>query len=287
MEARFLLLEKARAKINLALDVLGKRPDGYHEVDMIMQTVDFCDFLTMNARSDGRIEVRTNALFVPSDERNLAYRAAVALRRKTGYTGGVSIDIDKRIPVAAGLAGGSTDAAAALRGLNQLWQLGLGLDELAEIGAEVGSDVPYCVWGGTALARGRGERIERQPLCPSFWVVLAKPPIAVSTADVYGALQLTSDLRRPDLVAAMAALRSGDLGQLAEATANVLESVTIRQHPEVARLKEQMVKLGGQLVMMSGSGPTVFALVEREQRARRMYTALRSTVKEVYLCQTC
>lgn len=282
-----LWLEKARAKINLALNVLGKRPDGYHEVEMIMQTVDLCDFLTFSDRSDDHIELRTNALYVPTDERNLAYKAADLLRLQTGYRGGVTIDIDKRIPVAAGLAGGSADAAATLRGLNQKWGLGLTLHELAEIGGQIGSDVPFCVYGGTAIARGRGELLEMQPLCKAFWVVLAKPPIAVSTADVYGALHLTQETVRPSLASALMSLQKGDLQGLAQATANVLESVTVAEQPDLARLKEQMIKLGGQVVMMSGSGPTIFALLEREQRARRMYTALRTMWKEVYLCQTC
>ncbi|MCY0876231.1 MAG: 4-(cytidine 5'-diphospho)-2-C-methyl-D-erythritol kinase [Firmicutes bacterium] len=282
-----LWLEKARAKINLALDVRGKRDDGYHEVEMIMQTVDFCDFLTFSDREDDRIEVRTNALYVPTDERNLAFKAADLLRRYAGYKGGVTIEIDKRIPVAAGLAGGSADAAATLRGLNQKWNLGFHLNELAALGATIGSDVPFCVYGGTAVAHGRGEILEPQPLCPSFWVVLAKPQIAVSTADVYGALRLTDDIRRPSIQRALAAVRQGDLQGLSRATANVLESVTCKEHPELVRLKDQMVKLGGQVVLMSGSGPTIFALLEREQRARRMYTALRTMWKEVYLCQTC
>lgn len=282
-----LWLEKARAKINLALDVLGKRDDGYHEVEMIMQTVDFCDFITFSDRTDEIIEIRTNALYVPTDERNLAFKAADLLRRHAGYRGGVTIDIDKRIPVAAGLAGGSADAAATLRGLNQKWGLGYTLAELSELAAAIGSDVPFCVRGGTAIARGRGEVLEPQPLCPSFWVVLAKPPIAVSTADVYGSFRLSDSLRHPSLERALLSLRQGDLHGLSQATANVLESVTIAEQPELARLKEQMVKLGGQVVLMSGSGPTVFALLEREQRARRMYTALRTMWKEVYLCQTC
>jgi len=282
-----MLLEKARAKINLALNVLGKRMDGYHEVDMIMQTVDFCDFLTLSPRVDERIEVRTNAQFVPGDERNLAWRAADALRKATGCRRGALIDIDKRIPVAAGLAGGSADAAAALRGLNQLWGLGLGIDELAQLGASVGSDVPYCVYGGTARCTGRGERVVTQHIGPSCWVVLAKPPISVSTADVYAAFDEHAVRRRPNLDETLQALAVGDFARMAEVTGNVLESVTVEQYPEVARLKEQMVKLGGQMVMMSGSGPTVFALVEREQRARRLYTTLRTSVKEVYLCQTC
>ncbi len=281
-----MVFEKARAKINLTLDVFGKRSDGYHEVEMVMQTVDFCDYLSIGSRMDGRIEVRSNAPFIPLDERNLAFQAADHLRRACGVSYGVSLDIDKRIPVAAGLAGGSTDAAAVLRGLNKLWNLGLSIPELAEIGAQIGSDVPFCVYGGTAIARGRGERIQPLEVAPCFWVILVKPPIAVSTADVYGALQWHDVHRHPDTQAMVQALECGDITQVSHQAVNVLEHVTLTMYPEVSRIKNQLEKLGAQVVLMSGSGPTVFALVERERRAKRIYNEMRSLVKETFLCRT-
>ncbi len=192
---------KAPAKINLSLDVLRKRDDGYHEVEMIMTMVDLADRVDLALRVDGKISVDVSEGFVPSDERNFAYQAAALLKKRFRVRHGVHIYITKRIPVAAGLAGGSSDAAATLKGLNQLWELGLSLDELAELGAEIGSDVSFCVYGGTALATGRGERIEALPSPPPLWVVLAKPPIGVSTKDVYGGLKV--DKAKPGNTKAM------------------------------------------------------------------------------------
>lgn len=282
-----MIFEKARAKINLTLDVLHKRSDGYHEVEMVMQTVDFCDYISLQSSATGKVSVRSNALYIPHDERNLAFRAAQVLRTQLGVHDGVVIDIDKRIPVAAGLAGGSADAAAVLRGLNQLWNLQLSREELCTIGAEVGSDVPFCVVGGTAVVRGRGEYVESLAAHPSFWVVLAKPPVAVSTAEIYAALDMTRIHTHPHAQTMVQALTQGNLRAVANAAGNVLEEVTIRQYPEIAKLKDQIERLGARMALMSGSGPTVFALFEREQRARRVFNTLRRTLKEVYLCQTC
>lgn len=282
-----MVFEKARAKINLTLDVLAKRPDGYHDVEMVMQSVDFCDYISLAPRLDNQIVIRTNVPYIPTDERNLAYKAAHVLRVHMGIFRGVEIDIDKRIPVAAGLAGGSTDAAAVLRGLNHLWQLHLSLKELSQIGEEVGSDVPFCIYGGTAVVRGRGEIVEPVPIRPAFWVVLAKPPLAVSTAEIYGALDVSSIDLHPRAKNMILALRSADVQAIADAAGNVLEPVCSALYPETIRIKEQLVRLGSQVTLMSGSGPTVFGLFEREQRARRVYNTLRTTLKEVYLCQTC
>lgn len=282
------MFEVARAKINLSLDVLGKRTDGYHEVEMVMQTIDLCDHLTLTRRDDDRIQLISTAGFVPTDERNLAFQAASLLAARMDVKGrGVTIHLDKRIPVAAGLAGGSSDAAAVLRGLNKLWELRLSPFELAHIGAEIGSDVPFCVYGGTAVARGRGELLEPLETRPSFWVILAKPALAVSTADVYAALDITAITEHPRAETMVAALREGAIGAVAAALGNVLEIVTFQKHPEVARLKDQMLRLGAQAALMSGSGPTVFGLTEREQRAKRIYNELRRSLKEVYLCHTC
>ncbi len=282
-----MLFEKARAKINMTLDVLHKRSDGYHEVEMVMQTVDFCDYISLQSSATGKISVRSNALYIPHDERNLAHRAAQVLRARLGVRDGVVIDIDKRIPVAAGLAGGSADAAAVLRGLNQLWDLRLSTEELCAIGAEVGSDVPFCVVGGTAVVRGRGENVESLAVHPTFWVVLAKPPLAVSTAEIYAALDMTRIHTHPLAQNMVQALIQGDLAAVAKAAGNVLEEVTVGLYPEIAKLKVQIERLGARMTLMSGSGPTVFALFEREQQARRVFNALRRTMKEVYLCQTC
>ncbi len=184
------LLVKAPAKINLSLDVLHKRPDGYHEVEMIMTTIDLADRIELTLLNQNKIHILSQNRYVPDDSRNLAYQAAQLLKDRFQVEKGVIISIEKTIPVAAGLAGGSSDAAATLRGLNKLWDLGLTIDELAELGSEIGSDVSFCVYGGTALAKGRGEIITRLPAPPTCWVILAKPFIGVSTSEVYRRLNL-------------------------------------------------------------------------------------------------
>lgn len=277
-----MLYVKAPAKINLTLDVLYKRPDQYHEVDMIMTTIDLADRIGLESRADGLIKIISSDRFVPDDERNFAYQAAKLLKDTYGIKEGVSIKIDKDIPIAAGLAGGSSDAAATLRGLNELWKLDLSLDELAEHGAKIGSDVPFCVYGGTARATGRGEQIEKLPAPPNCWVVLAKPKIGVSTADVYGGLKL-DEIKHPNTDQMIQAINKEDYMLLCSSLGNVLESVTFKLHPEVVTIKEQMHRFGADAVLMSGSGPTVFGLVDSETRATRIYNGLRGFCEEVYI----
>lgn len=274
--------EKAPAKINLTLDVIGKRADGYHEVEMVMTMVDLADRIELQTLGSGRLTVASNTGHIPTDERNLCYKAAVALQEYCGINYGASIYIDKHIPVAAGLAGGSSDAAATLRGLNRLWQLDLSQDELAGIGASVGSDVPFCVYGGTAIARGRGEKIEHIESPPPCWVVLAKPPIGVSTAEVYGAFSLDEVKHHPSSDRMRAAIQTGSIANVCGELGNVLEEVTLKLYPEVKYLKDQMVRFGGGGVLMSGSGPTVFALVEKDSRMQRIYNGLRGFCSTVY-----
>lgn len=276
-----MLYIKAPAKINLTLDVLYKRPDNYHEVDMIMTTIDLADRIGLESRADGLIKIISTDRFVPDDERNFAYQAAKLLKDTYGIKQGVSITIDKEIPIAAGLAGGSSDAAATLRGLNELWNLNLTLDDLAEYGAKIGSDVPFCVYGGTARATGRGEIIEAIAAPPTCWVVLAKPKIGVSTADVYGGLKL-DEIRHPNTDQMVQAINNDDYELLCSSLGNVLESVTFKLHPEVVTIKEQMQRFGADAVLMSGSGPTVFGLVDSETRATRIYNGLRGFCEEVY-----
>ncbi len=275
------LMIKAPAKINLTLDVLHKRPDGYHEVEMIMTTVDLADRLELEELRKDEIRIISHNRFVPDDSRNLAYQAAKLLKERYGIQKGVSIQIDKVIPVAAGLAGGSSDAAAALKGLNQLWNLGLSLDELAEIGSEIGSDVSFCVYGGTALATGRGEKIEHLPAPPNCWVVLAKPTIGVSTGEVYKNLKLDR-MKRPDTRAMIEAIKESNYEKMCRNMGNVLESVTLNAHPEVALIKEQMIRFGADAVLMSGSGPTVFGLIRHDSRMHRVYNCLRGFCDQVY-----
>lgn len=278
------VLVKAPAKINLTLDVLHKRSDGYHEVEMIMTTIDLADRIELTLLDKNEIKISSQNRFVPDDQRNLAYQAAKLLKERYQVQKGVQIGIEKTIPVAAGLAGGSSDAAAVLRGLNKLWHLGLTLDELAQLGAEIGSDVSFCVYGGTALATGRGEKISELPTPPRCWVVLAKPLIGVSTADIYRRLNVET-LKHPNTKEMIQALEQNDFKGLCKNIGNVLEEVTLNVYPEVAQIKDQMIKFGADAVLMSGSGPTVFALVQYDSRMHRLYNGLRGFCEQVFAVQ--
>lgn len=275
------LLVKAPAKINLSLDVLHKRPDGYHEVEMIMTTIDLADRIELALLDSDVIKIVSLNRFVPDDQRNLAYQAANILKEKFHVQKGVEIKIEKNIPVAAGLAGGSSDAAAVLRGLNKLWDLGLTLDELAVIGAEIGSDVSFCVYGGTALATGRGEIIKELPAPPVCWVILAKPFIGVSTADIYKRLDVET-IDHPNTEKMIESIALKDYDRMCESVGNVLENVTLSLYPEVAQIKEQIYKFGADAVLMSGSGPTVFGLIQHDSRMNRVYNGLRGFCDQVF-----
>lgn len=272
---------KAPAKINLALDVLHKRPDGFHEVEMVMTNVDLADRLELTELRRNEIIIESTSGFVPDDQRNLAFQAAALLKKKFNIRQGIAIKIDKQIPVAAGLAGGSSDAAATLRGLNELWELGLSYDQLADIGSEIGSDVAFCVYGGTALAKGRGEIIHPIDAPPPCWVILAKPSIGVSTAEVYRRLR-TNEMNHPDVRGMMQAIEDKNYEGICDLLGNVLEDVTLKLHPEVRQIKEKMESLGADGVLMSGSGPTVFGLTRHESRMQRIYNGLRGFCGQVY-----
>lgn len=276
------MYEKAPAKINLMLDVLHKRADGFHEVEMIMTMVDLADRLELSELKRDSIIISSQAGYIPLDEKNLAFQAARLIKDRYNVRSGVHIHLDKRIPVAAGLAGGSSDAAATLRGLNRLWRLGIPAQELQELGAELGSDVPFCVTGGTALATGRGERLTQIASPPQCWVVLAKPPINVSTAEVYGRVRANNIAVHPSALRMQQAIEAGDFSAVCAGLGNVLEDVTLKLHPEVQQLKEAMIKLGADGVLMSGSGPTVFGLVSKQSKVARIYNGLRGFCKEVY-----
>jgi 4-diphosphocytidyl-2-C-methyl-D-erythritol kinase len=277
-----MLYVKAPAKINLTLDVLYKRPDNFHEVEMIMTTVDLADRIGLENRQDGLIKIVSADRFVPDDNRNFAYQAAQLLKDLYNIDKGVTIIIEKEIPIAAGLAGGSSDAAATLRGLNELWNLNLSVDELAELGAKIGSDVSFCVYGGTALATGRGEKIKEIPAPPACWVVLAKPKIGVSTAEIYGGLNV-DEITHPNTANMLKAIEMNDYELMCNSLGNVLEAVTLKLYPEVEIIKEQMRRFGADAVLMSGSGPTVFGLVDTEARVNRIYNGLRGFCDEVYV----
>lgn len=277
------IYEKAPAKINLVLDALRKREDGFHEVEMIMTMVDLADRLEMEPIARDQIIISSQVGYIPLDEKNLAFQAAQLIKERYGVKQGVYIHLDKKIPVAAGLAGGSSDAAATLRGLNRLWNLNISEQELCKLGAELGSDVPFCVTGGTALATGRGELLQPISSPPQCWVVLAKPPINVSTADVYGRFRVNKVERHPSVKDMIAALDRGSFPEMCHSLGNVLENVTLSLYPEVKQLKDSMIRLGADGVLMSGSGPTVFGLVSKEAKLSRIYNGLRGYCKEVYV----
>lgn len=267
-----MLTVTANAKINLALDILHKRADGYHEVAMVMQAIALAD--TVQLTASDRISVATDCARLASDRHNLAYRAAALLRDTFQINRGVNIKLIKRIPIAAGLAGGSADAAAVLHGLNQLWGLGLSLPELAKLGATLGSDVPFCLYGGTMLATGRGEVLQTLPGLPECPVVLVKPKFSVSTAWVYQHYRAAAITGHPDLPGMLDSLKQGDLAGVAKQVGNVLESVTIPAHPEIGAIKERLHELGAMAVLMSGSGPTVFALCHDDGQAAAIAAAM-------------
>lgn len=276
-----MIYEQAPAKINLTLDTLYRRDDGFHEVEMIMTSVDLIDRLSFELLQDDTIKLHCDSANIPIDQRNLVYQAADLLKRTFHVKQGVSIHLQKKIPIAAGLAGGSADCAATFRGLNRLWQLNLSLDELADLASQLGSDIAYCIYNKTALCQGRGEKLTFLPSLPNAWCILAKPSISVSTADVYGALDCHQVLH-PNTQQALQAIKTNNYALLCQSLGNSLEDVTLKKYPQVLKLKEIMQKAGADAVLMSGSGPTVFALVTHENQVRRIYNALRGCCEEVY-----
>ena len=276
---------QAFAKINLGLDVLGKREDGYHEVRMIMQTIRMYDQLDMRKSVEPGIHLTTNKKYIPVDENNLVWRAAKLMMDTCGIIEGVSIHLHKVIPVAAGMAGGSSDAAATLVGMNRLFHCGLSKEKLMELGVQIGADVPYCVLRGTALAEGIGEKLTVLPPMPDCWILIGKPGISVSTKYVYTTLDLNTDTVHPDIDGMKKALEDGNLYGITERMGNVLQDVTIPAYPEVERIKEQMKTLGAVNAMMSGSGPTVFGIFDNEEKAQKACQKLRESVscQQVFL----
>ena len=268
---------QAFAKINLGLDVLGKREDGYHEVRMIMQTIRMYDQLDMRKSVEPGIHLTTNKKYIPVDENNLVWRAAKLMMDTCGIMEGVSIHLHKVIPVAAGMAGGSSDAAATLVGMNRLFHCGLSKEKLMELGVQIGADVPYCVLRGTALAEGIGEKLTVLPPMPDCWILIGKPGISVSTKYVYKTLDLNTDTVHPDIDGMKKALEDGNLYGITERMGNVLQDVTIPAYPEVERIKEQMKTLGAVNAMMSGSGPTVFGIFDNEEKAQEACQKLRES----------
>lgn len=276
---------KALGKINLGLDVLGRRETGYHDVRMVMQTVYLYDRIIMKKSKTPGIRLETNLYYLPVNENNLAYQAAQMLMDEFHIEEGVSIQLDKHIPVAAGMAGGSSNAAAVLFGMNRMFSLGLSQKELMERGVKLGADVPYCIMRGTVLAEGIGEILTPLSPMPKCYVLIAKPAISVSTKMVYEKLDSHEIEDHPDIDGILAGLKAGDLKKVAGSMGNVLERVTVDAYPVIDQIKKMMIKEGALNAMMSGSGPTVFGIFEEKATARKAADAIRDArlTKQVYV----
>ncbi len=276
---------KALAKINLGLDVVGRREDGYHELRTIMQTIHLHDRLQIRRTREPGIKIHTNLSFLPVNESNLVYQAAVLLMSEFKITEGVEVNLSKRIPVSAGMAGGSTDGAAMLYGMNRLFELGLSRRELMERGVKLGADVPYCLMRGTALAEGIGEELTQLPPMVKCPVLIAKPAVSVSTKLVYQNLKLDKGLPHPDIDLLVRAIQKKDFDGVCAHMGNVLETVTIPNYPVIEQIKEKMLGSGAAAAMMSGSGPTVFGLFRDEKSAMQALDEMRSSklARQVYL----
>lgn len=276
---------KAYAKINLGLDVLGTLDNGYHEVRMIMQSIDIFDKVNIYKTSGRNIRMKTNLSYLPVGPDNLVYRAAALMKERYGITDGMDIDLFKFIPVSAGMAGGSSDAAAVLRGVNELWNIGASEKELMEIGAKIGADVPYCVMGGTALAEGIGEKLTKLPDCPACTVVIGKPNLRVSTRYVYDKLVIDGNTVHPDIDGIVQAISDGSIEGVASRLCNVLETVTEAENPVISKIKKIMTDNGALGSLMSGSGPTVFGLFENDETATQCNNILKKNgcVRNCYI----
>lgn len=268
---------KAMAKVNLGLDVLRRLENGYHEVKMVMQTVDLYDELTVVKEETKEITITSNAGELPLNEDNLIYKAAKLLFQKAGNEYGVSIHLNKNIPIAAGMAGGSTDAAATLLALNALFGFGYSKEELAEIGVKIGADVPYCIYGGTCLSEGIGEILTKLPDAPDCYIVIAKPPIGVSTKYVYENLHIETVQEHPDMDGMVEAIQKGSLKDVTDKMGNVLETVTVKRYPEIAKMKQCLLDNGAENALMSGSGPTVFGIFTERKTADKALKELEKT----------
>ena len=278
---------KAYAKINLGLDVLRKREDGYHEVKMVMQTIDMFDRVELGKVRKPGIFVQTNLKYLPVNQDNLVYKAARLFMDEYKLTGGIEINLKKYIPVAAGMAGGSSDAAAVLYGMNKLYETGLSLEELMKLGVKIGADVPFCIMRGTALAEGIGEKLTKLPAAPNCHVLIAKPPFSVSTKWVYSNLKVGELKEHPDIDKLIEALSAGNLRNMTQYMGNVLETVTEAEYPQITELKKLMTEEGALCSLMSGSGPTVFGLFEDKNDAERAFKKIQDEqlAKQLYITQ--
>lgn len=277
-------ISRSYAKINLTLDVLNRRDNGYHDIDMIMQTVSLFDLVIVD-RTEGAMSISTNLRYLPTNEKNIAYKAALAFYEKTGIKGGARIMIHKNIPVAAGLAGGSGNCAAVLVSLNMLHNEPLSDAELLDLGATLGADVPYCIKGGTQRAEGIGEILSPLPQMKDAYILMVKPPISVSTAAIYESIDSAPITKRPDTEGVIDALREGSIVGVAGKLCNVMEAVTVKMYPVIGGIKEKMMMNGALGAVMSGSGPTVFGIFDDFIKAKKSADSFSLQFRDVYLVQ--
>lgn len=276
----------ARAKINLGLDVTGRRENGYHDVRMVMQTITLHDKLRLKKIQSKKVLMETNLPFLPTDDRNLVVRIVKYFMETYDLSGGVFIDLYKVIPVGAGMAGGSTDAAQTIYGMNELFGLGLSLEEMKTIGAKFGADIPYCILGGTALAEGIGEDLTVLDPMPKTHLIICKPKVSISTAYVYGNLKLDEETRHPDIDGMVEAIGRGDVDGVVSRLGNVLEDVSVQGYPEIETIKEAIMNTGAKGTLMTGSGSAVFGIYENESQVKEAAKILKDHPLIRYVFET-
>jgi 4-diphosphocytidyl-2-C-methyl-D-erythritol kinase len=274
---------KAHAKINLSLDVVGKKENGYHLLEMVMQEISLYDLVRIEKRLDGALSVSTSLNYLPVDDQNIAYKACRLMMDTYNLPGGYHIHLDKKIPVAAGLAGGSTDAAAVFKGIRELEDLGVSDQELMDLSTKIGSDIAFCLMGGTALAQGIGDRVTPIDTDCNYWIVLIKPALSVSTQHVYQHLDWQSVTKHPNTPALIKALQEGDLYNMLPNMGNVLETVTVAEHPIIETIKKKLLSYGALAAHMSGSGPSVFGLFKRDDMAKKAHKNMLRFYQQAYL----
>lgn len=274
--------ERAAAKINLGLDVIQKRDDGYHDVETVMVSVDLADYLIFQSRDDEQIEIKTENSFLPLDERNHIYQAVRLMQEAFGQSCGVTIELMKNIPVSAGMGGGSSDAAATLRGLNQLWNIDAPLSKLAEIGQHIGADVPYCLYEHVAYAKGIGNELCLLPDIPSCWFLLVKPAVSISTPKIFQHLVL-DDIQHPDIKKVRQGIEEHNLDLLCHHASNVLEKVTMDECEELCKIRKTLTKTKAKAIFMSGTGPTMVAVYQTQRQAYQAQNAICGFCNESYI----
>lgn len=277
------IVEHGRAKVNLTLDVTGKLPNGYHEVEMIMHQIDLYDVITINKNKIGKIRLQNSVKYLPTDKTNIAFKAALIIKEKYEIPEGVDIYIEKNIPVSAGLAGGSTDAASVIKGMNKLFDLNMTIQEMLEIGLSIGADVPFCILGGSYIARGIGEKLTPIESKLNSWLLIAKPNIGVSTRDVYEALKVNDIENHPNTLKMQEAVELGNVYDVIDNLRNVLEDVTTKMHPVIYDIKSRMMEYGAIGQMMSGSGPTVFGFFKSQEKASKACINMKKKYPQSYV----